>query len=416
MKQTAFRMLAIAPVLLVLLAAGCDRHIESKDPIRSLPDAPPTPLNLTTQINDRSVTLSWEVNDSSNVGQFRIYRAVGDDATYTLIDSTADFSKTLTNLPYNQELHLRVATVSADKVEGSPSTAATVTAGLLTLLIADNDEYTNSRSVQIRLSVPGTAAYVELSEDSLFQSGSYAQAFASTKTFDLSQNDGPKRVFGRFDFDDGSSSGDAVYDDIILDTRAHIDSVIFDDAAGPFTAGDSITFAVYTGGEAGGEASVSFDGVDGYRLRDDALADDGVYSDYYVVPVGVTVDNGEVQGDFTDAAGNQAETALSSSRLDIHPGTIPEPVVLAVSLTDTLTARLTWTRNEDSDFESYRIYRSVTPGIVVGSSHLTISIITNQSTVSLDDFIPSNGNYYYKVFVFDLEGLSAASNEVVVTR
>jgi len=420
MKQTAFRLLAITFGGLILLTAGCDRHIESTDPVRSLPAAPPTPLNVVSRINDRSVTLSWEVSDSANIEKFRIYRAVGDADLFTLIDSTTDFSRTLTNLPYNQEIRLRVSAVNTDRVEGNHSAETTVIAGLLSLVIADNDLYTNQRSVQIRLLVPGTASYVELSEDSLFQSGSSAEAFSSTKTFELSRNDGSKRVFGRFDFEDGSSSGEPVYDDIILDTRALIDSVTFTTSAGAFSPGDSITFSVYAG-EADGEAAVSFPGVTDYLLRDDGLggdvaADDGVYSAYYVVPVGVTVDNGEVEGNFTDAAGNRAATAIASRELDIHPGISPDPVVLAVSLVDTLTARLTWTRNEDSDFASYRVYRSVTPGILVGSTHLTIAIITDRSTVSLEDFIPSNGNYYYRIFVFDQEGLNAASNEVVVTR
>lgn len=419
MKQTAFRMLGIGAIMLVL-AAGCDRHIESKDPIRSLPEAPPTPFNLTTRINDRSVTLGWEVTDSSNIARFRIYRATGGEGVFTLIDSTTDYSKTLTNLPYNQELRLRVSTVSSDKVEGSPSETATVTTGLLTLIVADNDKYTNQHNVQVRLTVPGTASYVELSEDSLFQSGSYPQTFSTTKTFELSHSDGPKRVFGRIDFSDGSSTGEPLYDDIILDTRALIDSVTFtlDDSA--FAPGDSIEFRVYAG-EPEGEATVSFAGLSAYRLHDDGLdgdsaAEDGVYSAYYIVPVGVAVDNGVVEGDFTDAAGNRATSATSAQRLDIHSGFVPEPVALAVSLTDESTAHLTWTRNEDSDFASYRVYRSVDQDITYDKDHLTIAIITDQNTVSFDDYIPSSGIYWYRVFVFNLEGGNAASNIVSVTR
>jgi len=420
MKQTAFRVLGIGAIMLVV-AAGCDRHIASKDPIRSLPEAPPTPLNLTTRINDRSITLSWEVTDSSNISRFRIYRAIGDDGSFTQIDSTTDYTKTLTNLPYNQELRLRVSTVSSDKVEGSPSETATVTTGLLTLIAADNDKYTNQRSVQIRLTVPGTASYVELSEDSLFQSGSYPQAFSATKSFELSQNDGPKRVFGRIDFSDGSSTGEPIYDDIILDTRARIDSVTFTDAVATFAPGDSIEFRVYAG-ESEGEATVSFADVNAYRLHDDGLAGDaaagdGVYSGYYIVPVGIAVDNGMVEGDFTDAAGNRATTATSSQRLDIYPGDDPAAVTLAVSMTDESTARLTWTRNEDSDFASYRVYRSVTPGILPDYDDLIISIISDRTTVTLDDYVPSGGTYHYPVVVFDLEGRnSGTSNEVSVTR
>jgi hypothetical protein len=88
MKRAGLRIVCLLCGLLVL-AAGCDRHIPSRNPLRSLPADPPTPVNLTAQVNDRSVTLSWEVSDSSNVGKFRIYRAVGASGQFTLIDSSS---------------------------------------------------------------------------------------------------------------------------------------------------------------------------------------------------------------------------------------------------------------------------------------------------------------------------------------
>jgi hypothetical protein len=388
--------------------------------VRSLPTAPPVPINLTTQVNDRSITLSWEITDSSNITRFRIYRALGTDGAFDLIDSSAQFSQTLTHLPFNQSARLRVTTVNGEMIEGQPSAEATVRAGLLSLVIENNDMYTNSRNVQVRLTVPGTASYVQLSEDSLFQSGSTARPFQTTMSFELSQGDGDKRVFARFDFADGSESGDPVFDEIILDTRAVIDSVSFIPVGQTFARGDTILFSVYTG-ETGGEASASFPGVSNIALFDDgtdgdSTAADGIYAAYYVVPVGVTVDNGRVQGRFTDAAGNAAVTAEAAATLDIHPNTLPVPVTLAISLQDTLTAHLSWTINDDNDFASYRIYRSVSAGILVENDFLTISIITDQNTVTLNDYLPGGGTYYYRVFVFDLEGNTAGSNEVVISR
>jgi hypothetical protein len=91
-------------------------------------------------------------------------------------------------------------------------------------------------------------------------------------------------------------------------------------------------------------------------------------------------------------------------------------VILAVGLTDSTTAHLSWTVNTDEDFASYRVYRSVSPGIDVGDDFLMVAIITGQATTEYDDFISGSFTYYYRVFVFDTEDLTAGSNEVVITR
>ncbi|MBD3258817.1 hypothetical protein GF377_10315, partial [candidate division GN15 bacterium] len=77
-------ILAAVGLSLVLITSGCERHIESKDPVRSLPAEPPAPVNVVSQINDRAVQLSWEVTDSANVSRFRIYRSPADSVRYTL--------------------------------------------------------------------------------------------------------------------------------------------------------------------------------------------------------------------------------------------------------------------------------------------------------------------------------------------
>ena len=64
--------------MIILLAAavvGCSRYIDSRDPVRSLPDTGPVPINLTASLDNGSVTISWEVADSAGIARFRAYVA-----------------------------------------------------------------------------------------------------------------------------------------------------------------------------------------------------------------------------------------------------------------------------------------------------------------------------------------------------
>lgn len=419
MRQTGIQI-GLVLLVTILVGAGCDRHIPSKDPVRSLPDAPPTPTNLTARINDRSINLSWEVADSTEVVRSRIYRADSVGADFIRYDSTTAFSMIVTGLPFDRAVRLRVTTVNSSRIESRPSAEISTMAGLLSIVIDNNDEYTNDQTIYIRINVPGSATYVEFSEDSLFADATI-QPFSIGMSFELSQGDGLKMVYARITFADGNQAGEVVSDDIILDTRALIDSVFFSPTGQTFSAGDTISFFVAAHGETGGVARVSFHGAPSILLNDDGTeADvtggDGIYSALYIVPVALTVANGEVIGTFRDAAGNSAAVARAVEILNIETTTPPASVTLAVGLVDSTTAHLTWTLSEDNDFGSYRIYRSVSPGIDVSYDSLTIAIITEQNTASYDDYLSSAGTYYYRLFVFDIQDSTSASNEVMVIR
>ncbi len=400
------------------ILSGCTRDIESKNPIRSLPDMPPAPVHLSTVINDRSVTLSWEVSDTAAVSLYRIYMSEDSGATFTPIDSTGQFSRTVTGLPLYQEIRLRVTSVTSRKLESVPSEAVRVASGLMQMLIQAGDKYTIARNVDVTFSSPLIPVFVQMSEDPTL-SDAVVLEYQSPMPFMLSQGEGVKTVYARLTFADGSESGTILSDDITLDTYARIDSVYFTQNVDSLTAGDTIWFYVAAHGEAGGGSSVIFGNNTRVLLRDlglngDLVAGDGIYSFAWVVPVGMSVINGLVSGTFTDAAGNNAVQAQAASRLNIWTMTTPTAVILAVSLTDSVTAHLSWTANTDNDFVSYRIYRSVSPNIDVSTSIL--SIITNQGNTTHDDYLSGTGTYYYKVFVFDSEGRFAGSNEVIVGR
>ncbi|HVP06713.1 MAG TPA: fibronectin type III domain-containing protein, partial [Candidatus Acidoferrum sp.] len=267
--------LAVALGAVLVLTIGCHRYIDSSNPVRSLPSAPPTPINVAALLNDQSVTLNWEVGDSTDVSRFRVYVADSAGTDYVLRDSTTTYSKTITGLIVNKLYNFEVATVGSDGIEGNRSTPLSVRIGLMAITIENGNLYTNHRDVTLQLVAPSTATYVYLSEDSTF-TGTAPSAFFPTHTFTLSPNDGLKTVFARFVFSDGSQSGTPVSDQITLDTRAKIDSVYFTSAATPpFKAGDVITFLLSAGGETGGVASAGITGAG----TPAALYDDGSNGD-----------------------------------------------------------------------------------------------------------------------------------------
>jgi len=405
-------------LLAAFLSVGCDRKIESKDPVRSLPSRLEAPTNLTVAIGDREVTLSWEMDDTSGVIQYRIYTAVGGATEFTRYDSSAALTAIMSGLPFNQTIRFRVAAVGPNGIESDPSETVSAIVGLLSVMIDDDDAYTNSREVQVRLVVPGSAAYVMLSEDSLF-SGVATRIFQSALPFTLSHGDGVKTVYVRVIFNDGSESAGNIFDTITLDTYAAIDSVFLIPAGQIFNEGDVISFFLEAGGETDGDASVAFPGSGDISLVDDgshgdAAADDGRYSFDFTVPIGLTITDGKVTGNFTDAAGNRADQAVASTKVNIEINDLPDSVTLAVGLTDATIARLSWTRTTDEEFDSYRIYRDGSSPVSLADD--LILIVTDINQLSHNDYLPNPGIYYYRVYVFDAQGQYASSNEVSVTR
>ena len=418
MKTRLIHRIILGLSLTALLAVSCDRKIESKDPVRSLPDRLPAPINLTHSVGDREITLNWEMTDTSGVARYRIYAAVGDEGAFQRHDSSSSRTAVVSDLPYNQAVRFRVTAVNSDGAESEPSDVVSALIGLLSVAIEEDNVYTNDRSVQIALTVPGTAAYVLLSEDSLF-AGVSPRVFTSPTSFRLSQGDGIKRVYAGIIFEDGSESTGRLYDEIILDTYAAIDSVYLSPTGETFSAGETISFYLEAGGEIGGEALVSFPGTAPVNLVDDGShgdtsKDDGLYSFDYTVPIGLTVAGGTLTGNFTDAAGNQAVQATGSEEVNIQTGSVPDSVTLAVGLTDGTTARLSWTRSDESDFESYRVYRDATSPVTLSDDLITI--ITDVNTLTHDDYLPQAGIYYYRVYVFDQQGQYSGSNEAVISR
>ena len=413
---------------LMLLTVGCDRYIDSRDPVRTLPDPPPTPYNLTAAVDAESVLLRWEVGDPGAVARFRIYRAdSADTAGFRLVDSTAgtEDSIRIGNLPTNRAYAFAVASVDAGGREGYRSTPIVVRLAPMSIVINDDAEYTNRRQVQIRFTAPASTVQVILAEDSAALGTAPVLPFAASRNFTLSEGDGLKSVYCRLVFDNGTTSGRPIYDDIVLDTRAAIDSVYFSPSGSVFAPGDLVTFFLAAAdGETGGTAAVSFGGEtvtlfdDG--LRGDSTADDGVYSAAWVVPAGLALQDVLVEGTFTDAAGNSADPRSAGTRISIQDLAPLEGVTLAGVVADSVTIRLSWSRFDGEGFSSYQLYRDTLPPPAPDSLDLataqSIAIINTAATDTFNDYRPAAGTYYYQVFVTDTYGRRAGSNVVAVVK
>jgi len=105
-------------------------------------------------------------------------------------------------------------------------------------------------------------------------------------------------------------------------------------------------------------------------------------------------------------------TATDSVSGTTLPDLPPEPVVLsAPSPVDSTRLKLTWTQNNDSDFASYRIYRSTSAN--VDTQDVLVTVINQAGTTTYtDENLTTAQTYYYRVFVYDRQGLSSGSNEV----
>ena len=401
-------------LILLLLAAGCSRYIDSEDVDFKLPEEPSVPTFLDIVHLQDGLRLSWQVPETVAGTTYRVYSSDSLDGQYDLLETTSDLFLITDELTAGQVYFLKVSMVLPNGLEGRKSSAVSTRTGILSAVINDGAIYCISRDVTISFVVPLTAGLVQVSERSDF-SGAFWETYAPTKDFTLSIGDGIKHIYARFLFSDGSHSDSTspVTDSIIFDTEAMIDSVYFLPRNVVFTKGGNITFYLVAS-EADGNASVSFSGVSQYQLDFDEVAsnpDAGrfVYSRSYIIPGGIEVNDGVVTGRFSDAAGNSAPQVRASTLLNISNQ--PLPVTLAVVAESSSRIRLNWSEAADNDFAAYQIYRSKSN--TVSNDSEPIAVITSKTTLTYnDDGLDDSTRYYYRIYVYDRTGLSAGSTTV----
>lgn len=92
----------------------------------------------------------------------------------------------------------------------------------------------------------------------------------------------------------------------------------------------------------------------------------------------------------------------------------PSPSALTAVLTGSDTAKLSWTMCPDTDFASYTLYRSGSPGIQESPSSAAVIAIYDKATTTTHYDEGISGKYYYALKTTNLAGDTSWSNEVSV--
>ncbi len=413
--KSVSKMLIIFGAIL-LLALSCSNKIPDSITPPVTGDIPVTPTNLTATIGDRSASLNWAVSSTEGIQSYRIYRADSTDSNYVFLAEEAQQSYIAGSLRNGFIYFFRVSSVSSLGFEGYKSQAVRAVPNLFGLSINGGAEFTNSRDVSLGPIAPAGTAYMQVSNDSLFV-GAIWENFTVARAWILTSGDQVKTVYVRYRDPFDQSTTDIVSAAITLDTHANIDSVIFSPAGRAFVEGDQIHFSLFAG-EPDGTAQIRIgDGLARVTLFDDGtggdvVAGDGVYEANFTIPANLEVTNAGVFGNFTDRAGNAAGEVWARDNISILSP--PDPVTIySIVAPNGIFDRLelSWNSSEVSDFAQYRIYRSTAAG--VDSSDYLARIINSAGITALSDTgLTASTTYYYRVFVIDVNGLWAGSNEV----
>jgi len=413
-KMNKMNIAVLIVIMMMVLAGGCDRYIESEDLEFTLPEAPPVPTAVMATHLVENIRLSWDISDTLPGLTFNVYYTDSLGKIPTLWENSVEYSSILTGLVPGRQYYFSVASVLSNGLEGLPSEPVSSSPGILSIVINDGDMFTDSRNVLIDFIVPVASNLMQLTEDPLF-SGAVWESYSAVKPFELSPGDGVKHVYARFRFTDGSQSDmvEAVSDSIILDSEALIESVYFSPDDVTFSAGDSIEFFLLTT-EGGGDARVSFAGQSALRLEYNELQSNPaggeyVYSRQYEIPAGLELFDGVVTGGYIDAAGNSAPSVNAPTLLNISNP--PTPVTMTAVSESSSAIRLNWSQAIDNDFAAYQVYRGLDAS--VSNSSEPISVISSRTMQAFkDESLDESTEYFYKIYVYDNTGLFAGSDVV----
>ena len=99
-----------------------------------------------------------------------------------------------------------------------------------------------------------------------------------------------------------------------------------------------------------------------------------------------------------DTAGLTASSSqISGTTKNLAP---PAVSLMEASQVDTMAATLTWESSDVHDFDSYRLYRDIGPGVGTFST-LVVEVKEAEVTTFRDSGLDPNTTYYYRVFVVD---------------
>ncbi len=407
-----YTIIGAALLTATVVVASCSRTIEKPTQSDYPIDTPPTPLDMTVMVGDQVTELRW--SEQSGVAQYRIYRADTTATDFELYDSTETTSYIDRGVSNNVIYFYRLASVNGAGVEGGMSPAIAGRPGIFSVAIEDDREYVNSLNVTVQLTAPTGTNAVRLASSADFTGRPWVP-YAASRSWELPPGDGVKTAYAEFRDVSGAVTRNPSSDDIVLDTRAIIDSVRIMSLPQELSVGDSVLLLVATS-ESGGSASAE---VAGFSIecfddgtRGDDAADDGMYYRRWQVPEGADFESETVVARFTDRAGNDAETENAPTLLTVRQA--PDPVTAFAFLEGETSISISWTQTDAEDFAFYRVFRD-TDSDVGPASDLVFSTSSPTTTTYADTGLEYETQYYYAVVVYDDGGLSAISGTVSVT-
>jgi len=106
-------------------------------------------------------------------------------------------------------------------------------------------------------------------------------------------------------------------------------------------------------------------------------------------------------------------TASKEVAVKVEAKQIMATINLLARSNDWFNVSLNWNSYGDKDFDSYKIYRSTSPGVSM-ASQLIKSIFDPSKTQFEDLDVKDKMTYYYKLYVYNKDGANKSSNEVKI--
>ena len=100
---------------------------------------------------------------------------------------------------------------------------------------------------------------------------------------------------------------------------------------------------------------------------------------------------------------------------DVRVAEAPAPVTLQATQTNRNSVALAWGQSTSLGFASYRLYRSLSPGVDWHTARLVAEITSNSVTNVTDIATSPKSRYYYRLAVVNMDGMLTLGNEIAVT-
>lgn len=126
--------------------------------------------------------------------------------------------------------------------------------------------------------------------------------------------------------------------------------------------------------------------------------------------------NGLTPGDYNGSVlfNSNGGTQVLTVIMIVPQGVLTAPTLQLNGEPTTNSISLGWTKNNDPQFQSYKIFRSQTQGVSENSTLISTITFSSNNTYT-DNNLQSSTTYYYRVFVYNSAGVGNGSNELTVT-